>query len=158
VTVVVSDASPLHYLIECGAVEILARLFGEVLIRPTVYRELQHERTPKVVREWMREPPIWVKVQTPSVIDPTLKLDAGEREAISLALELNAQVLLIDDRRGRSEATRRGLRVTGTIGLLESGARRGLVDFAAAVKRLRGTRARLDEDVIKAAMVRLGVS
>ena len=49
---VVSDTSPLHYLVECEAIEILPALFGEILIPPAVHRELQHLKTPVGVRAW----------------------------------------------------------------------------------------------------------
>jgi predicted nucleic acid-binding protein len=50
VSAVVSDTSPLHYLIECDAINSLKTLFGEVIVPPTVFAELQHIRTPEVVR------------------------------------------------------------------------------------------------------------
>ena len=62
--------------------------------------------------------------------------------------------ILIDDRKGRTEAVRCGLRVAGTIGLLELAARRGLVDFPQVIQRLRQTNARLDEELIQAALFR----
>lgn len=157
-TLVVSDASPLHYLIECGAIEILPRLFGEVIIPPIVFGELQHERTPAVVRQWMSNRPSWLRLEQVGRVDETLNVDAGEREAISLALEIKAELLLIDDRRGRNEAMRRGLNVAGTIGLIEIGARAGLLNFSTAINRLRTTTARLDEEVIAAAQRRLAGS
>jgi predicted nucleic acid-binding protein len=52
VSAVVSDTSPLHYLIECETIEILPALFQEILIPPTVHRELQHQKTPPRVRVW----------------------------------------------------------------------------------------------------------
>ncbi len=80
----------------------------------------------------------------------------GEREAISLACEIHAVVILMDDRKGRSEAMRCELQVTGTIGLLEAAAARGLVDFPKAVQSLRQTKtnARVDEELIQAALQR----
>jgi predicted nucleic acid-binding protein len=153
-SVVVSDTSPLHYLVECEAVEILPALFQEVFIPPTVHRELQHEKTPPRVRAWAQKLPAWVKIQKPTVVDDSLNVDQGEKEAICLAREVRAAAILMDDRKGRAEAVRCGLRVAGTIGLLEAAAGRGLVDFATVVQRLRGTNARLDEDLIKAALTR----
>jgi len=154
VSAVVSDTSPLHYLIECESVDILPALFRDIFIPPTVHRELQHERTPPLVRAWAQSLPNWIKVQAPAVLDATLNVDEGEREAICLAREIKAVVILIDDRKGRAEAVRCGLRVTGTIGLLEAAAGRGLVDFAGTIQRLRNTGARLDEELIQAALLR----
>jgi predicted nucleic acid-binding protein len=65
VSVVVSDTSPLHYLILCGLDAVLARLFERVIIPPTVFAELQHPNTPAPVQEWMQSLPNWVAVQKP---------------------------------------------------------------------------------------------
>jgi len=156
VSAVVSDTSPLHYLVECEAIEILPALFGEVLIPPTVLRELQHPNTPPRVRAWGEALPGWLKVQAPANVDQSLDVDEGEREAISLAKEVNAAVVLMDDRKGRMMAVRCGLRVTGTVGLIESAAQRGLLDFGTAVRRLRQTNARVDERLLQAALARVG--
>lgn len=152
---VVSDTSPLHYLVECEAIDILPALFQEILIPPVVRRELQHPKAPPCARAWAQSLPTWVRVRAPAVLDHSLNLDAGEKEAISLAREVEAAVVLMDDRKARAEAARCGLRVAGTIGLLEAAAGRGFVDFAAVIQRLRRTNARLDEDLIQAAMSRL---
>lgn len=153
-SVVVSDTSPLHYLIECDSIEILPALFHEVLIPPTVHREMQQLRTPARVRAWATALPVWIKVQAPAVLDDSLKVDQGEREAICLAREVNAVAILIDDRKGRTEALRYGLRVAGTIGLLELAAKRGLVDLPKVMQRLQQTNARLDDELIRAVLFR----
>jgi len=154
VSAVVSDTSPLHYLVECEAIGILPVLFQEILIPPTVHRELQHQRTPQRVRAWAQSLPAWVKVRAPAVLDDSLNVDEGEKEAICLAREVKAVAILMDDRKGRAEAVRCGLRVAGTIGLLEVAAGRGLLDFAVSIQRLRQTNARLDEELIQAALTR----
>jgi predicted nucleic acid-binding protein len=154
VSAVVSDTSPLHYLVLCESVNVLRSLFGEVLIPPMVFQELHHQQTPPRVRAWAQFLPAWRKVQKPSVLDHTLNVDEGEREAISLACEIHAVVILMDDRKGRSEALRCGLQVTGTIGLLEAAAARGLVDLAKVFQLLRQTTARLDEELMQAALQR----
>ena len=72
-------------------------------------------------------------------IDTSLavELGPGEREAISLALEIQADVLLIDERAGRQEAEARHIAVAGTLAVLLQASLRGYVDFPEAMKQLR---------------------
>jgi predicted nucleic acid-binding protein len=70
---------------------------------------------------------------------PWHTLDPGEREAILLAQELQADLLLMDDRQGRQEAQRRALTVTGTLEVLERAAERGWLDLPSALTRLQAT-------------------
>lgn len=72
--------------------------------------------------------------------DPRLRrLDAGEGAAITLALSLPADLVLMDERAGVAAARARALNVIGTIGVLDQAARAGLVDIVEAVTRLRAT-------------------
>ena len=150
-SVVVSDTSPLHYLILCGAETILPRLFRQVVIPPTVFRERQQPNTPPPVREWARSLPAWATVQTPKTLNLALDVDAGELEAICLAQEIKAAAVLMADRAGRSAAIHCGLAVFGTVGLLEQAAARGLLELPQAMDRLRRTNVRLDPELIHAA-------
>ncbi|MGP8053590.1 MAG: DUF3368 domain-containing protein [Limisphaerales bacterium] len=153
-SVVVSDTSPLHYLILCGAESILPSLFRQVVIPPTVFRELQQPNTPPPVRQWAASLPAWVALQSPKTVNLKLDVDAGELEAICLAQEIKADAVLMDDRAGRSAAIHCGLAVVGTIGLLEQAAARGLIELPTALARLRQTNARLDPELIHAALAR----
>lgn len=153
-SVVVSDTSPLHYLILCGAEGVLPRLFERVVMPPTVFAELQQANTPAAVQQWVRGLPAWVAVQKPTAVDSTLQVDAGEREAISLAREIHATAVLIDDRAGRLAAAKCGLTVVGTLGLLEQASVRGWVALPEALERLRETNARLDPKLVEAALGR----
>ena len=153
-SVVVSDTSPLHYLILCGTETILPRLFRQVVIPPTVFRELQQPNTPPPVREWARSLPTWIAVQSPKTLNLALEVDAGELEAICLAQEIKADAVLMDDRAGRNAAIHCGLAVVGTIGLVEQAAARGLIELPQAMERLRQTNARLDSELIHAALER----
>ena len=153
-SVVVSDTSPLHYLILCSAENILPRLFRQVVIPPTVFRELQQPNTPATIRQWAAALPPWVTVQSPKMLNLKLNVDAGELEAICLAQEIHADAVLMDDRAGRSAAIHCGLAVVGTIGLLEQAAGRGLIDLPAVFADLRQTNVRLDPELIRAALAR----
>lgn len=105
--------------------------------------ELASPKAPLSVAQWIANPPAWLEVRDDSPGEPddvSLKeIDAGEKAAIQLAATLHADLLLMDDRRGVSAAERRGLRVTGTLGVLDLAAERGLVDFGEATKKLELT-------------------
>jgi predicted nucleic acid-binding protein len=154
VSVVVSDTSPLHYLILCGVDMVLPRLFERVVIPPTVFAELQHPNTPVLVQEWMRTLPAWVTVRKPSSLDPSLNVDTGELEAICLAREIQASAVLMDDQSGRRAAAQCGLSVVGTLGLLEQASLRAWIDLPQTLERLRQTNARLDPTLLEAALER----
>jgi predicted nucleic acid-binding protein len=153
-SVIVSDTGPLHYLILCDADNVLPRLFHNVFIPPTVFAELNHAGTPPIVSKWARNLPVWAKVQKPLALDMSLNLDLGEIEAICLAREINASAILIDDLKGRNVALRHGLNVTGTLGVLEGAAARGLIDLPATLEKLRHTNARLDPKLIALSLER----
>ncbi len=87
----------------------------------------------------MTAPPGWLLARSPGMIERISVIDAGEEAAISLAMEIGPDFLLIDETRGRREAQRRGVRVIGTIGILELAASRGLLDFEQAIKRVQET-------------------
>src|SRR5438105_1302020 len=70
-------------------------------------------------------------------------LDPGERDAILLALNVKADLVIMDDREGVEEAHRLGLTVTGTIGVLDRAAERSLIDLESAVASLRQTNFRI---------------
>ena len=118
---VIADNTPLRYLILLGYVDILPALYGHGIIPHAVLIELQHPHMPVVVRAWMANPPVWLEIrQTTTIADAALaELDAGERDAILLVQELNADLLLIDEGDGYGAATQRGMRCMRTVGLLE---------------------------------------
>jgi predicted nucleic acid-binding protein len=129
--IVVADTSPLNYLVLLDKSELLPKIYGSVVAPTAVLTELRHPDAPDLVRNWASLPPPWLKVMRPSRIDSTLakELGAGEREAISVALELRADLLLIDERLGRQAAEARNLQVAGTLAVLLRAGLLGLVDF-----------------------------
>jgi predicted nucleic acid-binding protein len=136
--IVVADASPLNYFVQIGCESILPSLYQRVLIPLSVLDELRHRDATKVVADWLLDLPPWIEVR-PTAASPDgalADLDPGEREAIQLAQEQGADLLLIDERRGRLEAKRRGLATTGTLGVLLAAAQKGLIDAAAAYQQL----------------------
>ena len=147
--IVVSDTSPLNYLILIDCVHVLPALFGEVFVPPVVLDELGHADSPELIRNWGAKPPTWLIVQAPKHLDSSLQLNPGESQAIALAQELHADRLLMDETAGRAVATGRGLQVTGTLGVIEAAARRGLIALRASLLRLQQTSFRASPDLYR---------
>ena len=119
--IVISDASPLIALAMVKQLDLLRALYGEVVVPAAVYDEITavYPAAPGAsdVRnaEWIHVRPAENHLLIEAL---SLELDIGEAEAISLAVELDADLLLMDERRGRIVAARLGRRVVGVLGLL----------------------------------------
>jgi predicted nucleic acid-binding protein len=139
--IVISDTTPLHYLVLIGHAGILPALFGKVVIPAAVASELQRLRTPEIVRAWMASPPPWLETRSVGVSQAgdLDHLGAGEREAILLAEEIGADWLIVDDYEGRQEANRRKLPVIGTLRVLDEAAQRQLIDLPEVLAKLKET-------------------
>jgi predicted nucleic acid-binding protein len=153
---VVADTTPINYLVLIAQIDILAVLYTQVVIPSAVAAELQHPKAPAVVRAWIAGPPSWCALrQAQGQPDAALMpLGAGEREAIVLAEELGADAFLTDDLEGREAAMHRGLEVTGTLGILERAALRGLIDLPAVMAQLQATTFYGPPDIIAAMLAR----
>ncbi len=128
---IVSNASPLIALSAIGKLELLHELYDTIFIPRAVYDEVtvhgQHKQ--RVIiddseKSWLKVKPVQNKV----IVD-TLKiqLDAGEAEAIALALEEKVDLILIDERIGRRMAQSLGLMVLGTLGILTQAKQKNLI-------------------------------
>jgi predicted nucleic acid-binding protein len=146
--IAVSDTSPLNYLVLIESVYILPALFERVIVPTSVALELAHENAPPKVHLWIETPPPWLEVQAAAPSDSSILLGAGERDAICLTKEIDADVLLIDDRAARRVARTRGVTVIGTLGLLELADAQGLLDLGSAMEALLRTSFRIRADVI----------
>lgn len=153
---VIADATPLHYLILIDHVNVLPVLYGHIIVPQSVALELQHTRTPAPVRIWFASSPPWLEQRRAQQrSDPALlRLGAGEREAILLAQELRADILLMDDQAGRREAERRALTLLGTLGILAHAADHGLLDLPTAFTRLQATNFRVAPVMLQALLAR----
>lgn len=150
-TVVIADTSPLNYLLLIGQIGILPTLYGQVLIPPEVLAELSDADAPPEVLKWARSHPAWLHVRQVTFGHEDLalsQLDPGERAAIVLAQQEPDALLLIDDAAGRSEATRRGIPSTGTLGILRAAATRELLDLSIALRSLAKTNFRVSQGLI----------
>jgi predicted nucleic acid-binding protein len=148
--IVVSDTSPLNYLVLVGADHVLPILFGRVVAPPVVLSEMQHVKAPPHVQAWAANPPSWLEVRSPANIQPIGALGPGESAAIALAQELKADALLIDERDGTVVAQKLGLVATGTLAILGLAAEQNLIslpDVIAALRRttFRGPKQFIDE-------------
>jgi predicted nucleic acid-binding protein len=152
--VVVADTSPIRYLVIIEAIAVLPQLYDRVVLPSAVVAELTHANAPASVKEWAGILPEWIEVKTASHVGLSGLLDPGEAEAIALAEELKADSLLLDETEAREEALRRGLQVSGTIGVLERAAERGLIVLTHAFQRLSQTNFRIAPEVLRNALER----
>lgn len=139
--IVVSNTSPLNYLVLLEAVDVLPHLFDAIHIPTAVRAELADPASPASVRRWISHPPPWLHVKDvqPGSDTHLAALHRGERDAILLAEDLGADLLLLDERMARTLATERGLPIAGTLGVLNQAGARGLIDIPEAVNMLRQT-------------------
>jgi len=127
---VVSNTGPLIALAKADRLSLLERLFKQVHIPPAVHRELLAKSGPEVAR---LDDALAGFIQVtptpripPEVKAATSRLGPGEQQAIALAYELKAP-LVIDDRLGRAAARRLGLAITGLAGVLIRAKETGLI-------------------------------
>jgi predicted nucleic acid-binding protein len=128
--IIVSDTSPINNLAAIHHLHLLHQLYGTVLIPTTVYQELTDPNFPVA---GATEVQTFDWIQTHAVRDRTLiealsnELDIGEAEAIALAVEVQADQILVDERRGRLVASRMNLRCMGILGILVEAKSQGLI-------------------------------
>lgn len=138
--IVVADTSVFLNLVRINQADLLRLLYGNVLAPPEVKSEFD-----RAARQYARfaelEFPKWVTVQSCSIIPQGgvagFDLDPGESAAITLAQEVKADLVLIDEELGRKAARRLGLRVAGLLGVLLEAKRSGRInELAPLVRRL----------------------
>jgi predicted nucleic acid-binding protein len=136
--IVVTDTSPLRYLIMLGAEWLLPRLYLRVICPDVVIRECFSHGAPDALRAWAASPPDWLEIRKISAtsLQELELLDAGERWAIELALSEGADAMLMDETAGRQAARNAGLIAVGTIGILAEAARSGWIEYDSTVRRL----------------------
>lgn len=119
--IIISDTSVISNLIQISRLQILSSLFGEIIIPTTVRLEILQLEEYGISLEQFRNAS-WIKTQDPVDINMERglreSLDAGEAAAITLAKELNADYLAIDERAGRRIAKSLGIKIIGLVGIL----------------------------------------
>lgn len=130
--IIVSDTSPITNLAAIGQLDLLRQLYSRVIIPEAVYNEMVdiNKIVPGAVEVQTLS---WIQTQT--VINSLLteiqenneSIHLGEAEAIILSLEMKADLLLMDERRGRIVATNYGINITGLLGVLIQAKKQGLI-------------------------------
>ena len=137
---VIADTGPIKYLVLIGCVDVLPRLFDRIALPVAVQTELSNPFAPVEVQRWIATPPAWLEIHdSAGFLGVASGLDDGETAAIALAESLCADMLLMDERDGCRVALEKGLRVTGTLGLLDLAAEHSLIDFSKAIHALERT-------------------
>lgn len=147
----VSNSSPICYLTLIEELHILHVLFSQVFIPPSVELELSDVGASLEVQQIMKQRPNWLKIQSliPKHDESLTNLHAGERDAILLAEQMDADIVLLDERQAREVALSRGLHITGLLGVLDEAAAKKLLDLPKAIERLRKTSFRITPILLK---------
>lgn len=149
--VVIADSSPLNYLTLIESIDVLHELYGMVVVPRQVIAELTDSAAPHAVRTWALNLPGWIEIRDAVITDDDMThLDPGERAAIVLAQSELGALLLTDETSGRIEASRRGIRYTGTLGVLRAAALKDFIDLPTAFARLLETNFRVSMELVTA--------
>ena len=158
--IVVADAGPLIHLAAIGRLDVVANA-GDVLIPPAVFHEIVVQGAGLPGSREVKDA-AWITVGTPTrtdLLDALLAggLHRGEAEAMTLAVERSADVLLMDERQGRLTAEAMGIHVIGTIGLVVAARRRGdLAAVAPVLAELRNSGLWLSDGLVNQVLAAVG--
>ena len=154
---IISDTTPIISLIKADKLYLLEKMFGNVIIPKAVYDELTvNEKYGKEIAE-LKEA-IFIKVgkvennASVNILRNVTGLDAGESEAIVMAEEKDADLLLMDEHKGRQVAKKLGIRITGTIGILLQAFDEGMLsreDIVNSIVVLKESNIRISDNLCK---------
>ena len=149
--IVISDTGPVTNLLQIEKLYLLKELFQRIIIPIGVFAELSHIPEQRLALEALD----WVEVKEApqgELFNKLLEtLDRGEAEAIALAVDSKAELLLIDERKGRGVADDLGIRKTGTLGILIRAKEKGLLPKVKPEmdKLIKETRFRIHAELYK---------
>ena len=160
--IVVSDTTAITHLAKIDALDILHKLYGEVLIPEAVASELaQVKRTQPGALQvlnsyWIKT----VKIRNKAIVEKLARrLDIGESEAIALSIELNADILIIDEMLGRTVAKKLVHSIIGMVGILLEAKKKGLINAVKSyLDKLRDTGFRMSDELYQLALRKAGES
>jgi predicted nucleic acid-binding protein len=126
---VVSNTTPIISLLKLSKLDILKNLYSEISIPYAVFQEVEAGKNKDYYKNlsnlnWFRI----IEIQDKKAVKYFLDLDSGEAEAIVLATEIKADLILLDEKLGRFHAKHADLKVTGTIGVLIKAKKEGLIN------------------------------
>lgn len=161
--IVVSDSSPLIALARIGRLNLLAELYGRILIPAEVHHEVTIAGRGFPGAEEVRRAG-WIELAKPdhdadsALVQACEGLGAGERATILLAKTLPSDLVLLDEWKARRVAHRAGLSVLGCLGVLEAGARKGMIsDLREVYLELLRQGIRFDLRLLQESLTRLGL-
>ena len=131
--IIVSDTSPITNLAAIGQLDLLRQLYSRVIIPEAVYNEMVdiNKIVPGAVEvktlSWIQTQTVINSLQVTEIQENNQSIHLGEAEAIILSLEIKADLLLMDERRGRIVATNYGINITGLLGVLIQAKKQGLI-------------------------------
>jgi predicted nucleic acid-binding protein len=120
---IVSNTTPIVCFLKLGRLDILKNIFNEIIIPQAVYEEVtakpDEAEAISALTEYglFKTRPVENKFAV-SLLQKQIGLDLGESESIVLAQELKAELLLMDERKGRRVAVENGISISGTLGVL----------------------------------------
>jgi hypothetical protein len=154
--IAVSDASPLINLAYLGQLDLLRQLYGQVAVPQRVWDEVVARGAGRPGSAEVAAA-TWITVHPAPLTQVWPAIHQGEAEAITLALRLGADLLLMDEALGRAVARQQGLRVSGVVGVLLAARRRRLLGAVRPMlDRLRAAGFRLSKRVYDEALRRAG--
>jgi predicted nucleic acid-binding protein len=151
--ILIADCSALIALSVCESLHLLDALFGTVLVPESVYREATESDKPEAVKlaAYLHNKVRAVDTRTFVYLDGFA--DAGETDAMLLYKQLDADRLLIDDKRGRNVAKINRIHVIGSLGVLIAAKRGGLITaIRPLISQIERSRVFMSPDVIAAAL------
>ena len=139
-TAIVSDASCLILFHKIGEIDLLHKVYGQIIITDTVSKEFR------------RPLPDWVLVQNPktNLHEGLISfLDAGEATSIALAVELTDALLIIDESKGRRVAKELGVQITGSLGSIVAAKEKGILQSVKLIiDKIKKTNFRISDDLL----------
>lgn len=126
---IVSNTTPIISLLKLNRLELLQKLYEQIYIPTAVFNEIEAGKTKGYYKDLSKIDWIYIaEIQNKQAVKYFLDLDAGEAEAIVLATEINADLIILDEKLGRFHAKHADLKVTGTIGVLIKAKSEGFVE------------------------------